>query len=100
MYHKAVLAQHSRLVQQLLTSESWCPCHDVVISLDGVSLESVKYIMDLIYAGIGGLAAPQAKDEGFKEVLKMLMIDTIVVSDVEVEDNFNLQEFFDVMGAK
>ena len=96
-YHKAVLAQHSRLVRHILTDNSWCQCNEVIINLDDVEVESVKYVMDLIYAGVGGFANPTGKDKQFKDVLKMLLIDTIVMSNVEVEESFNLEEFCDVL---
>ena len=98
LYHKAVLSQHSRVVRQLLTEDTWCKCYDVIVSLDNVSLASVKYVMDLIYAGAGGLADSSASAGDYKEVIKMLQIDTIVVSDLEEQDqNAELQEFLNIL---
>ena len=98
LYHKAVLSQHSRVVRQLLTEDTWCKCFDVIISLDNVSLASVKYVMDLIYSGAGGWADNSANAGDYKEVIKMLQIDTIVVSDLEEQDqNADLQEFLSIL---
>lgn len=98
LYHKAVLSQHSRVVRQLLTEDTWCKCFDVIISLDNVSLASVKYVMDLIYSGAGGWADNSANAGDYKEVIKMLQIDTIVVSDLEEQDqNAELQEFLSIL---
>ena len=98
LYHKAVLSQHSRVVRQLLTEDTWCKCFDVIISLDNVSLASVKYVMDLIYSGAGGWADNSVNAGDYKEVIKMLQIDTIVVSDLEEQDqNADLQEFLSIL---
>ena len=99
-YHKAVLAQHSRLVRQLLTEDAWCRCYDAVISLDSVSAAAVKYVMDLVYSGAGGMAdtgAPGAMAD-YRAVIEMLMIDTIVLGEARAEEEFNMDEFLNSMG--
>ena len=83
-YHKAVLSQHSRLIRSLLQDDSWCKCYDVVLSLDDVSLEDVKFVMELIYNGTGGLSSQNHGD--IRDVISMLQIETIVVDDLEVEE--------------
>ena len=83
-YHKAVLSQHSRLVRSLLQDEAWCQCYDVVISLDDVSLRDVKYVMELIYNGAGGISSQSHGD--IKAVLSMLQIETILLDDLVVEE--------------
>ena len=99
LYHKAVLAQHSRLVRQLLTEDAWCRCYDVIISLDTVSVASVRYVMDLVYSGAGGLAEagdPRAVAD-IRAVIEMLMIDTIVLGEASVQEDFNMAEFLNTM---
>lgn len=83
-YHKAVLSQHSRLIRSLLQDDGWCQCYDVVLSLDDVSLEDVKFVMDLIYNGAGGLSSQNHED--IKAVISMLQIDTVVVDDLQVDE--------------
>ena len=83
-YHKAVLSQHSGLIRSLLQDEGWCKCYDVVLSLDDVSLEDVKFVMELIYNGAGGLSSQNHGD--IKAVISMLQIETIVVDDLEVDE--------------
>lgn len=83
-YHKAVLNQHSRLIRSLLQDDGWCKCYDVVLSLDDVSLEDVKFVMDLIYNGAGGLSSQN--HEAIKAVISMLQIETIVVDDLQVDE--------------
>ena len=94
LYHKAVLAQHSRLVRQLLTEDAWCRCYDVIISLDTVSVASVRYVMDLVYSGAGGLVEAGAN---IRAVIEMLMIDTIVLGEASVQEDFNMAEFLNTM---
>ena len=95
-YHKAVLAQHSRLVRQLLTEDAWCRCYDAVISLDSVSAAAVKYVMDLVYSGAGGMADTEAMAD-YRAVIEMLMIDTIVLGEARAEEEFNMDEFLNSM---
>jgi len=97
-YHKAVLVQHSRLLRQLITEKSWCGCQDVVISLDDVTASSVRNVMDLIYSGVGGVAGDRSKD--FTQVIDMLQIDTIVVSDVEMEETSTFGGFHDLVNKR
>ena len=99
LYHKAVLAQHSRLVRQLLTEDAWCRCYDVIISLDTVSVASVRYVMDLVYSGAGGLAEAGDPVAGanIRAVIEMLMIDTIVLGEASVQEDFNMTEFLNTM---
>lgn len=95
-FHKAVLVQHSRLLRQLITEKSWCGCQDVIISLDNVTASSVSNVMDLIYSGVGGVAGERNKD--FKHVIDMLQIDTLVVSDIIMEEtnvSSRFQDFVD-----
>ena len=82
-YHKAVLSQHSRLVRSLLEDDAWCKCYDVVISLDNVSLNDVKHVMELIYNGTGGISSQNHGD--IKTVISMLQIETIIVDDLEAD---------------
>ena len=88
-YHKAVLTQHSRLIRSLLQDTGWCQCYDVVLSLDDVSPEDVKFVMDLIYNGAGGFSSQ--KHEDLKAVISMLQIDTILVDDLEVDGGLVLE---------
>ena len=88
-YHKAVLSQHSRLVRSLLQDQAWCQCYDVVISLDGVSLRDVQFVMELIYSGAGGISSQSHGD--IRPVLSMLEIDTILVDDLAVEEGLVLE---------
>ena len=88
-YHKAVLNQHSRLIRSLLQDDGWCKCYDVVLSLDDVSLEDVKFVMDLIYNGAGGLSSQN--HEAIKAVISMLQIETIVVDDLQVEEGLAVE---------
>ena len=98
-YHKAVLAQHSRLVRQLLTEDAWCRCYDAVISLDSVSAAGVKYVMDLVYSGAGGMAdtGESGAMADYRAVIEMLMIDTIVLGDARAEEEFNMDDFLNSM---
>ena len=68
----------------MLQDDGWCKCYDVVLSLDDVTLEDVKFVMDLLYNGAGGLSSQ--KHEDIKAVVSMLQIDTIVVEDLEVDE--------------
>ena len=88
-YHKAVLTQHSRLIRSLLQDTGWCQCYDVVLSLDDVSPEDVKFVRDLIYNGAGGFSSQ--KHEDLKAVISMLQIDTILVDDLEVDGGLVLE---------
>ena len=91
------MAQHSRLVRQLLTEDAWCRCYDAVISLDSVSAAAVKYVMDLVYSGAGGMADTEAMAD-YRAVIEMLMIDTIVLGEARAEEEFNMDEFLNSMG--
>ena len=95
LYHKAALAQHSRLVRQLLTEDAWCRCYDVIISLDTVSAAGVKYVMDLLYSGAGGMADTRehVAMADYRAIIEMLMIDTIVLGEASAEEEFNMEEF-------
>jgi len=99
LYHKAVLAQHSRLVRQLLTQDAWCRCYDVIISLDSVSAAGVKYVMDLVYSGAGGMADTGEAVADYRAVIEMLMIDTIVLGEARAEEEFNMAEFFNTISS-
>ena len=93
-----MLAQHSRLVRQLLTEDAWCRCYDAIISLDSVSAAGVRYVMDLVYSGAGGMAdtgEPGAMAD-YRAVIEMLMIDTIVLGEARVEEEFNMAEFLNM----
>merc|ERR1719402_324350 len=58
---------------------------DVVVSLTDVSAAQVQYVMDIIYSGGGSMAGDV---EEYKEVLRMLAIDTVVLDEVEVQEGF------------
>ena len=88
-YHKAVLSQHSALVRSLLQDTGWCQCCDVVITLDDVSLDDVKYVMDLIYNGAGGTSSQDNGD--IKHVVSMLQIETILVEELVAEDGSSVE---------
>ena len=85
-------------MRQLITEKSWCGCQDVVISLDDVTASSVRNVMDLIYSGVGGVAGDRSKD--FTQVIDMLQIDTIVVSDVEMEETSTFGGFHDLVNKR
>jgi len=94
MYHQAVLAQHSSLLKDLMLRTGCCKCHgeecrrisdDVVVSLTDVSAAQVQYVMDIIYSGGGSMAGDV---EEYKQVLRMLAIDTVVLDEVEVQEGF------------
>ena len=93
-----MLAQHSRLIRQLLTEDAWCRCYDVIISLDSVSAASVKYVMDLVYSGAGGLAdtAESGSSDDHRAIIEMLMIDTIVFGEARAEEDFKMAEFLNM----
>ena len=61
----------------------------MVLSLDDVSPEDVKFVMDLIYNGAGGFSSQ--KHEDLKAVISMLQIDTILVDDLEVDGGLVLE---------
>ena len=46
--HKVVLATHSKVISDIVT-DSECSC-DITITLDEVSVQSVQFILDYLYA--------------------------------------------------
>jgi len=104
-YHQAVIAQHSQLVRSLLIKTSCCKCQgadcsrnagNVFISLDGVKIETVQYVMDMIYAGSGNIAGDT---DDYKHVLEMLQINTIVVDALNSFEGFVLEEILSEVGG-
>jgi len=94
MYHQAVVAQHSSLLKDLLLRTGCCKCQgehcrrvsgDVVVSLTDVTVAQVQYVMDVIYNGGGSIAGDVA---AYKEILRMLAIDTVMLEDVKVQEGF------------
>jgi len=97
-YHQAVLAQHSQLAKSLLLKNSCCKCYgvdcsrnagNVFITLDSVKINTVQYVMDIIYSGSGNIAGDT---EEYKSVVDMLKIHTIVVDSVDAQEGFIMEE--------
>jgi len=97
-YHQAVIAQHSELVRNILLKNNCCKCGgadcsrnagNIFISLDDVKINTVQYVMDMIYAGSGGIAGDT---DDYKSVLGMLQINTIVVDALDSLEGFVLED--------
>jgi len=97
-YHQAVLVQHSALVKSLLLKSSCCKCGgrdcsrnsgNVFITLDNVKVETVQYVMDIIYTGGGNMAGDT---EEYKKVVEMLQVDTILVDTLEAPEGFVIED--------
>eukprot|EP00092_Neocalanus_flemingeri_P041110 GFUD01044768.1.p1 GENE.GFUD01044768.1~~GFUD01044768.1.p1 ORF type:complete len:581 (-),score=135.69 GFUD01044768.1:143-1885(-) len=104
-YHQAVLAQHSQLVKSLLLKNSCCKCFgvdcsrnagNVFITLDSVKVNTVQYVMDMIYAGGGNIAGDT---DDYKSVVDMLHIDTILVDAVDAPEGFIMEEIISEIGS-
>jgi len=103
-YHQAVIAQHSELVRNILLKNNCCKCGgadcsrnagNIFISLDGVKINTVQYVMDMIYAGSGGIAGDT---DDYKSVLGMLQINTIVVDALDSLEGFVLEDILHQVG--
>jgi len=98
-YHQAVLVQHSALVKSLLLKSSCCKCGgrecsrnsgNIFITLEGLQVDTVQYVMDILYAG-GGSIAGDSHD--YAKVVEMLQIQTVMIDKVEAKDGFTKDEF-------
>ena len=49
-YHKAVVANNSDILHNILTGHS-CPESNVVIFLDNINIDILKVVMDCLYTG-------------------------------------------------
>jgi len=105
-FHQAVVAQHSVLVKSLLLKNSCCKCFgvdcsrnagNVFITIDGVKIDTVQYVMDLVYSGSGSIAGDT---EDYKSVIDMLQIDTILLGDIEAPLGFNMEEIVSDIGSE
>jgi len=103
-YHQAVIAQHSELVRNILLKNNCCKCGgadcsrnagNIFISLDDVKINTVQYVMDMIYAGSGSIAGDT---DDYKSVLGMLQINTIVVDALDSLEGFVLEEILQQVG--
>jgi len=103
-YHQAVIAQHSELVRNILLKNNCCKCGgadcsrnagNIFISLDGVKINTVQYVMDMIYAGSGSIAGDT---DDYKSVLGMLQINTIVVDALDSLEGFVLEDILHQVG--
>jgi len=104
-YHQAVIAQHSELVRNILLKNNCCKCGgadcsrnagNIFISLDDVKINTVQYVMDMIYAGSGSIAGDT---DDYKSVLGMLQINTIVVDALDSLEGFVLEEILQQVGS-
>jgi len=104
-YHQAVIAQHSQIVRSILLKNNCCKCGgvdcsrnagNIFITLDDVNIDTVQYVMDMIYAGSGSIAGDT---QDYKNVLDMLQINTIVVDALSSQEGFVLEEILNQVGS-